>query len=167
MSEIVQSAWWIIYYIDANNDPRYLLIKRHALSWKIERVAPKGKIQNTESMETAALREVSEETGIPLNQLKIKQQLGTTSLRSAETQRGQLNKDVTYFLMEYVGDPSLVHIQAWEWYVWIYKWANMVDILSLVHYADVRELFRKSYVFLKENRKNNDIKKSFLQTLEI
>lgn len=167
MSEIVQSAWWIIYYIDNNNDPRYLIIKRHALSWKIERVAPKGKIQQWEPVETAALREVSEETGIPLNQLRIKQQLGTTSLRSAETQRWQLNKDVTYFLMEYVWDPSLVRIQSWEWYVWVYKWATMVDILNLVHYADVRELFRKSYVFLKENRKNNDIKKNFLKTLEI
>jgi len=52
-----------------------LLIKRHALSGKIERVAPKGKIQGSEETTKAALREVSEETGIPINQMKIKQQL--------------------------------------------------------------------------------------------
>jgi 8-oxo-dGTP pyrophosphatase MutT (NUDIX family) len=38
------------------------LIKRHALSGKIEWVSPKGKIQPGESIETTALREVSEET---------------------------------------------------------------------------------------------------------
>jgi 8-oxo-dGTP pyrophosphatase MutT (NUDIX family) len=51
------------------------LIKRLAVSKRIERVAPKGKVQQGETMEKAAIREVSEETGIPINQLKLKQQL--------------------------------------------------------------------------------------------
>ena len=67
MNKLVKSAGGIIYYYDENNDIRFLLIKRHALSGKIERVAPKGKIQIWETDEKAALREVSEETGIPLN----------------------------------------------------------------------------------------------------
>ncbi|MEI8009261.1 MAG: NUDIX domain-containing protein [bacterium] len=50
-------------------------MKRHALSGKIERVAPKGKIQGNEDIQKTALREVSEETGIPINQMRIKQQL--------------------------------------------------------------------------------------------
>lgn len=150
-----------------DNEPRYLLIERHALSGKIERVAPKGKIRSDEPLETAALREVSEETGIPINQIKIKQQLGVTSLRSNETQKGQMNKDVTYFLMEYTGNPDLVSIQSVEWYIGVYKRATISDILWLVHYADVRELFRKSYAMLKEAKKKNDIKKSFMETLEI
>gem|GEM_PF-1055253 len=33
-----------------------------------------------------------------------------TSLRSSETKRGHLDKDVTYFLMLYTGDPSAVKI---------------------------------------------------------
>jgi len=45
MNKLVKSAGGIIYYYDKNNDIRFLLIKRHALSGKIERVAPKGKIQ--------------------------------------------------------------------------------------------------------------------------
>ncbi|MDR2189848.1 MAG: hypothetical protein LBP53_01295 [Candidatus Peribacteria bacterium] len=45
MLDIVQSAGGIIYYLDTDGEPRYLLIKRHALSGRIERVAPKGKIQ--------------------------------------------------------------------------------------------------------------------------
>lgn len=64
-----------MYYIASDGEPRYLLIKRHALSGKIERVAPKGKIQGNENIEKAALREVSEETGIPINQMKLKQKI--------------------------------------------------------------------------------------------
>ena len=61
-----------------------MLIKRLAVSKKIERVAPKGKVQAGETTQNAALREVSEEAGIPINQLKLKQQLGTTQLRNVE-----------------------------------------------------------------------------------
>jgi 8-oxo-dGTP pyrophosphatase MutT (NUDIX family) len=41
----------------------------------VERVAPKGKIQGNEDMQNTALREVSEETGIPINQMRIKQKI--------------------------------------------------------------------------------------------
>ena len=75
MAEIIQSAGGIVYYLDDTQEPHYLLIKRHALSGKIERVAPKGKIQANEPIEKTALREVSEETAIPINQLKLKQLL--------------------------------------------------------------------------------------------
>lgn len=61
MADIVQSAGGIVYYIAPDGEPRFLIIKRHALSGKVERVAPKGKIQKGEKTEEAALREVSEE----------------------------------------------------------------------------------------------------------
>jgi hypothetical protein len=41
MNKLVKSAGGIIYYRDDNDDVRFLLIKRHALSGKIEWVAPK------------------------------------------------------------------------------------------------------------------------------
>ena len=75
MPEIVQSAGGILYYLDNDGEPKFLIIKRHALSGKIERVAPKGKVQEGEKIEETALREVSEECGIPINLLKIKQQI--------------------------------------------------------------------------------------------
>ena len=73
-----------MYYLDEHQEPLYLLIKRHALSGKIEWVAPKGKIQANEAIEKTALREVSEETSIPINQLKLKQNLGVTQIRNTE-----------------------------------------------------------------------------------
>lgn len=75
MTEVVQSAGGIVYYLAPDGEPRYLLIKRHALSGKIERVAPKGKIQAGEKIEEAALREVSEECGIPVDHLILKQKV--------------------------------------------------------------------------------------------
>jgi 8-oxo-dGTP pyrophosphatase MutT (NUDIX family) len=75
MAGVIQSAGGIVYFLDKNQEPNYLLIKRHALSGKIEWVAPKGKIQGDEPIEKTALREVSEETAIPINQLRLKQNL--------------------------------------------------------------------------------------------
>ena len=165
MWDIIQSAWGIVYYID-NGEPRYLLIKRLALSKKIERVAPKGKIQAWETIEKAATREVSEETGIPINQLRLKQQLGTTQLRNTENIKGQMDKDVTYFLMEFVGNPDVVDVHEKEWYIGIHKWATLNEVLGLIYYNDIRELIRKSYIVIKQDQKNNSIKKQFLQKLD-
>lgn len=167
MWEIVQSAWGIVYYLDPNWEPKYLIIKRHALSGKIEWVAPKWKLKQWEEMQTTALREVSEETWIPLNQMKMKQRIWTTSLRSSETKKWQLDKDVTYFLVQYYGNPEDVNIIQWEWYIGNHKWATIAEILSLVYYEDIRELFRKTYLIIKEHKKNSDIKKEFMNKLDL
>lgn len=162
---IIQSAWGIVYYIAPDGEPKYLLIKRHALSGKIERVAPKGKVQGGEDIQKTALREVSEETWIPINQMKIKQHLGMTQLRNTENQKGQMDKDVTYFLIEYSGDPGSVKIERTEGYIGIYKRCALNEVLSLIYYQDIRELIRKSYLIIKESKKNTDIKKDFINKL--
>jgi 8-oxo-dGTP pyrophosphatase MutT (NUDIX family) len=84
VQNLIRSAGGFVYY-HSDDGPRYLLIKRHALSGKIERVAPKGKIQEGEKAGQTALREISEETGLPVNQLKLGPEIGTTQLRSADT----------------------------------------------------------------------------------
>ncbi len=148
-----------------DGEPRYLLIKRHALSGKIERVAPKGKIQGRETEKEAALREMREEVGIPKEQLIIKQLLGTTSLRSSETKRGHLDKDVTYFLMKYTGDPENINLIEGEGYIGRYKRTTIQEVLNLIYYEDLRELIRKGYFFIKEDQKNQNVKNDFLKKL--
>jgi len=167
MGEIIQSAWWIVYYLDQEGEPRYLLIKRLAISKKIERVAPKWKLQQWESMQSAALREVSEEAGIPIDQLKLKQELWTTQLRNTENIRWQMDKDVTYFLMQFGGNPSMLDITEKEGYIGVYKWASLSDVLGLIYYNDIRELIRKSYILIKQDQKNSNIKQEFLQKLDL
>jgi len=135
------------------------------LSGKIERVAPKGKIQGNEEIQKTALREVSEETGIPINQMRLKQQLGTTQLRNTDNIKGQMNKDVTYFLMEYMGNPNFVKIERAEGYIGIHKRCTLSEVLALIYYQDIREIIRKSYSMIKEGQKNSDIKKDFINKL--
>lgn len=166
MNKLVKSAWWVIYYRDPNDDIKFLLIKRHALSGKVERVAPKGKIQQNETDERAALREVSEETGIPLNFLSIVQKIWTATIEWLEDKNWKFDKEVTYFLMKYSGDPSLVDIQLVEWYLWTHKRASIQDVLNLIYYVDIREIFRKWYILLRDKQKTNDVKKDFLKKLE-
>jgi len=166
MNKLVKSAGGIIYYRDDNDDIRFLLIKRHALSGKIEWVAPKWKIQNQETDEKAALREVSEETGIPLNLLSVVQKVGSATIEGLEDKNGKFDKEVIYFLMKYDWDPNVVDIQLVEWYLWTHKWATITDVLNLIYYGDIRELFRKWYNILMEKRKTNDVKKDFLKKLE-
>lgn len=165
MKDVVQSAWWIVYYLDKEWEPRYLLIKRHALSGKIEWVAPKWKVQIWEDEKKAAVREIWEETWIKKEDLIVKQLLGTTSLRSSETKQWHLDKDVTYFLMKFTWDPKSLHLIEWEWYVWVYKWATIEEVLWLIYYEDIRELIRKSYFQIHDEKKNQWVKASFFEKL--
>lgn len=45
MIKQLHSVGGIVYYIADDGQPRYLIIKRHARSKKVERVAPKGKVE--------------------------------------------------------------------------------------------------------------------------
>ena len=165
MWEVIQSAGGMIYYLDKNFEPKFLLIKRHALSGKIEWIAPKGKIQAWEKPIESAVREASEETGIPINKLIPREELWVVSLRS-NPDEWNLNKDITYFLMKYTGDPSSVKIDQVEWYVWVYKRADLSEVLALVYYKNIRELFRKAFIVIKSKQKDDTIKKSFLDKLK-
>jgi len=165
MTKLVKIAWWIIYYYEEDWEPRFLLIKRHALSWKVERVAPKWKLQDWENYEKAALREVAEETWIPINLLSVVQNLGTMKLAWLEDKTWKFDKEVTYFLMKFEWKPDVVDIKPVEWYLWIYKWATISEVLNLIYYADIRELFRKWFNSLQEKRKKNDIKQDFMNLL--
>jgi len=167
IDNIIQSAGGIVYYREKDWTIKFLLIKRLARSSKIERVAPKWKIQKWEKMEDAVLREVSEEAGIPINKMKLKQKIGKTQLRNTENIRWHMNKDVTYFLVEYTWNPSDVQVDEVEWYTGIYKRSTIHDVLKLVYYKDIRELIRDSYMILKDASEKNAIKQDFMRKLDI
>lgn len=142
----IQSAGGIVYFIDPKTkQPHFLLIKRHSLSKKIERVAPKGKIEHGEKPEQAALREISEEAGLRQENMKIKQMLGTLSLQ-LYNEDGKLgvDKDITYFLVQYIWNPEHVQIEHGGGFLGSWKRATIEEVMGLVYYKDFRELFRKS-----------------------
>ena len=67
--------------------------------------------------------------------------------------------------MKFTWDPSSIKLIEGEWYVWIYKWATIEDVLWLIYYEDIRELIRKSYFMIKDEKKNMWVKASFFEKL--
>lgn len=159
----VYSAGWIVFYIDeAENIPYFLIVKRFALSKKIEWIAPKWKIQEGETQEIAALREIHEETWLDLHKLSAKRKLDTLSLKLYNNDgKIGVDKDITYFLVEHSGAPDEVDVQEWEWFTWEYKRADIVNILNLVTYRDLRELYRIAYQAIDDLK----VKDHFLENL--
>lgn len=146
----IQSAGGIVYVIDHQQEPRYLLIKRQAMSKKIERVAPKWKLEKGETMKEAAVREVWEETGLMAKDLAVWERLGKTYIRSKNVRGWWINKDITRYLMHYVGDVSDIELIDGEGYVGVYKRCTLQEVLALIYYPDLRELIRSSYDLIKQ-----------------
>lgn len=86
-------------------------------------------------------------------------------MRNTENIKGQMDKDVTYFLVQYSGNPDFVKIERAEGYIGIHKRCTLSEVLALIYYQDIRELIRKSYALIKEGQKNQDIKKDFMKKL--
>lgn len=164
MVKKVKSAGGVVYYIDKEtNEPKFLLVKRHALSKKIEWVAPKWKIQNGELPEQAAVREIGEEVGLQEKNLQVKQKLDTLSLQLYNDD-GKLwvDKDITYFLIHHTWEPEDVHVASVEWYIGMYVWVDIERVLWLIEYRNLRELVRMAYGQIwKISKKDNLISKLF------
>lgn len=62
---VEKSAGVIVFYIEKNNEIKYLLLKHKPASWDF----PKGLVEKGESLEDAAIRECQEETGIKITEL--------------------------------------------------------------------------------------------------
>lgn len=146
IKRVIQSAWWIVFKKDSKGNPQYLLIKRYALSKKIEWVCPKGKLEKGEWPKEAAVREVGEETWLDTKKLRVYHKIWVTKLRNDNNVRGMMNKDTTYYLMEYVWDVWDVDVENGGWFIGIYKWASFEEVSSLIYYQDIRELIRVAHI---------------------
>ncbi len=73
-----------------------------------------------------------------------------TQLRNTDHQKGQMDKDVTYFLIQHTGNPDFVKIEHAEGYIGIYKRCKLTEVVALIYYQDIREIIRKSYALIKE-----------------
>ena len=142
----VYSAGGIVYYLHPKDGaPRFLLLKRHSIRKNIERVAPKGKQEPGEKGEQTALREVGEETGIDTSLVKVLGIVGNTKLEQIRFENQMIDKIISFYLMEYRGDPNALRVADDEGYVGMYKRATYQDVLNLVSYPNMRALFQKAY----------------------
>ena len=163
MVKKIKSAWGVIYQWDKKEQQaKFFLIKRQALSKRIERIAPKGKIQGAETPQQAALREIEEETGMKPEHLLVKEKLDILSLQ-LYNEDGELgiDKDITFFLIEYTWDPEAIKLIDGEGFLGYYVWADIERVLGLIQYRDLRELYRKAYGMIGKFRVRDDFIKSF------
>lgn len=143
MTKQLHSVWWIVYYIAEDGQPRYLIIKRHARSKKIERVAPKWKVEWDETPEQTCVREIHEEAWINKDHLSVKEKLWSLQIKNINFGQWFHEKEVIYYLVHYTWRYDDVHIQAVEWFIGVYKRATFQEIIALILYPSMREIFRK------------------------
>ena len=141
----VESFGGIIYYLDKDKTPKFLVVKRQALSKKIEWTAPKWKAQSGENPVETAKREVYEETNLDPDLLIEKGMLGDFMITFPDN---SFVKKITYFLFEYKWNPNDVKISDTEWYIGVYNWLPIDKIINLISYKSLRELYRKAYLMI-------------------
>jgi len=111
-----------------------LMIQDRLGRWTI----PKGHVEEGESLEQTALREVAEETG--LTQFRLGEKLD--KLHFFYRKEGKLIFMTTFvFLMEALGDTDAVVPENSEGIVDA-KWFDSEKALGLIEYRDTERLFR-------------------------
>jgi len=96
---------------------------------------PKGNLDAGETPETAALREVAEETGLPLSQLRLLGPFPAAEYAYRRRDGRLVFKIVHHFLVELVGSaplrPQTEEVDAVEW-------VPLAEATSRVGYRDLR-----------------------------
>lgn len=121
-----------------NNENKYLLIKRNNV-WDL----PKGKIGEEENAETAALREIAEETG--LSDLKIEKEIDTTYHIYKLNETWILKK--TYWFLLLTGSKSNLVPQIEEGITEV-CWceSHMAEELMKKSYASLQHILEKAII---------------------
>lgn len=144
------SAGGIVYRRDHHQQTDVCIIKDSYGRWTF----PKGHLEEGETVEEAAKREISEETGIPLDHLTLRKELGEISYRFQSTFERDggspdnpvlIQKYVTYYLFEAPYDTQL---SAQEGEVEDITWVPLNALESHNEYEDNVPIINAAKQFL-------------------
>ena len=120
-----------------NSNNQLLITKSSRGYWQFL----KGHIEEGQTVEQAALREVREEGGV---NARIIKKVGVSKyIRNWDGNK--YHKTVTYFLMEYLDGSPDDHDQDVE----LAKWVDPQEALELLSFDDGKELLKKALVMIK------------------
>jgi 8-oxo-dGTP pyrophosphatase MutT (NUDIX family) len=119
---VIESSGGLVY----NNDHHILMMFKRR-KWDL----PKGRVENGASYEETALREVSEETGLIMDRMKITGKLVPTWHTTTHGGSKYLKK-THWYLIEYNGDDDDTNPQVEEGIIEC-RWVHLPD---LRHYQD-------------------------------
>jgi len=99
---------------------------------------PKGGVEEGETLEQTALREVAEETGLVG---VVEQPLGSIDYSFySRVQGGRVHKTVHYFLVRATGGDTALHDHE----VSVARWVRLGQALRLMTYPNEREMVRRA-----------------------
>ncbi len=111
MPELVQAAGMLLIALEET--PVFLLMRHHD-RWDL----PKGHAEEGEEILTTALRETEEETGIPVNTIRVDPDFQfVLEYKVTYRNRGERLKRVTYFL-GYLSSKQPIKLTEHEGYQW-------------------------------------------------
>lgn len=134
--DVEQSYGAVVFF--KNKEPIYLLLHYEASHWGLV----KGHMENNETQEETALRELKEETG--LTKIKLiagfKEKINYFYKRKNQT----IHKQVTYFLVQtYHKEINLSseHIG--------YEWLNHEEATEKLSFKNTKNVLKKAHNYLK------------------
>lgn len=109
---------------------------------------PKGHIEVGEEKEIAALREIEEEAGIAIKDLKVVKDLGAMDYWFKE-KGDSIHKEVNFFLIE--TNEGVKAIPQEDEGINDIKWVDLDKALEFSDYKDMEKILKKAVNFLKKD----------------
>jgi 8-oxo-dGTP pyrophosphatase MutT (NUDIX family) len=135
------SAGGVVFRVD-DGQPLFLLIRDSYQNWGF----PKGHLEEGELAEAAAVREVSEETG--LSDLSLRGAIETIDWFFRF--RGQLIHKVCHFFLMQTSESSTLPQRAEG--ITACRWTRYEDAHDLVSYANARSVLRRAQEMVAASR---------------
>ena len=134
-----------IVYKKTSQGIKILFIKDSSGKWAF----PKGHINEKETKIGAATREVSEETGVKIKDLRIKKYLGNINYNFNNGEGAKINKTVHFYLMKLIDSEAEIIPQQAEGGQAV-KWVAIEQAIETADYVAMDSILKNVIENLKK-----------------